>query len=100
MRSPTRRRTPKSSTCSSTTPRPPSSRGSGRWTSSPSSSNNFVLSTKLLLRDLCALDDRGPALGLGGVELAELFGRAGAAFDAELGEALLHVGICERLHQR
>src|SRR4051795_2113992 len=54
----------------------------------------------LLLRNLRPLYDLRPALRLGGVEVLQLVRRAGAPFDAELGEAFLHLGRGERLYQR
>src|ERR1051326_2419259 len=51
----------------------------------------------LLLRNLRLLDHAGPALRLADEELAQLLGAARARLDAELGEALLHVGRGERL---
>jgi len=46
----------------------------------------------LLLWNFCRLHYPAPALRFADEELAQLLGRAGAPLDAELGEALLHVG--------
>src|SRR5207245_1133992 len=73
-------------------------RGSGRgW---PAWSRTGTASRDLLLWNFCPLHHPAPALRFADEELAQLLGRAGAALDAELGEALLHLGRRQRTHHR
>src|SRR4051812_64132 len=52
-----------------------------------------------LLWNLRRLDRAAPALRFADEELAQLLGRARARLDAELAEALLHVGRGKRLRE-
>src|SRR6185295_18800253 len=69
----------------------------GRSRSPPAPRCPGTASRRLLLWNFCRLHDLAPALRLTDEELAQLLGRAGTAVDAEVGEALLHLRVGQRL---